>query len=203
MMTRKSRSHMAPEATRRAFLRAGSAALSAAAAAAALSSQAASAEGAAPDPNGPPNVPEWMKAPGADVGSELYGSPSPFEKSVIRNVPKGLKQYTSASSRVPLQELDGIITPNGVFYERHHGDVPAIDPAQHRLMIHGLVERQRLFAMEDIRRYPSESRVGRGGVAALQHAFVAEAADELPDRLQPVAAAVAGASSGAWRRTVG
>ncbi len=35
----------------------------------------ASAEFAA---NAPPNVPEWMKAPGDPVGSELYGTPSPF-----------------------------------------------------------------------------------------------------------------------------
>ena len=109
--------------------------------------------------NAPPNVPEWMKVPGADVGSQVYGTPSPFEKDVIRNVPKNLKQYTSASSRTPLQDLDGIITPNGLFYERHHGGIPEIDPAQHRLMIHGLVERPLILTMDDIRRFPSESRI--------------------------------------------
>lgn len=109
--------------------------------------------------NLPPNVPEWMKAPGADVGSEIYGTPSKFEKSVVRNVPKNLKQYTSTASRTPLQELDGIITPNGVFYERHHGGIPEVDPAQHRLMIHGLVERPLILTMEDIRRFPSQSHI--------------------------------------------
>lgn len=109
--------------------------------------------------NIPPNIPEWMKAPGDPVGGQLYGTPSPFEKNVIRNVPKNLQQYTSASSRTPLQELDGIITPNGLFYERHHGGVPTIDPAQHRLMLHGLVERPLVFTMEDIRRFPSVSRI--------------------------------------------
>lgn len=107
----------------------------------------------------PPNVPEWMKGPGADVGSQTYGMPSHFESGVIRNVPKGLKQYTSASSRTPLQDLDGIITPNGLFYERHHGGIPDIDPAQHRLMIHGLVEVPLVLTMEDIRRFPSESHI--------------------------------------------
>src|SRR6202008_4443235 len=109
--------------------------------------------------NLPPNVPEWMKAPGDPMGSQLYGTPSPFEKNVVKNIPKNLPQYLSASGRTPLQDLDGIITPNGLFYERHHAGVPAIDPAQHRLMLHGLVERAMIFTMEDIRRFPSISRI--------------------------------------------
>ena len=109
--------------------------------------------------NLPPNVPEWMKAPGAPTGDQPYGAPSPYEKGVVKNVSKTLPQYLSASSRTPLQELDGIITPNGLFYERHHGGVPAIDPAQHRLMLHGLVDRPLVFTMEDIRRFPSQSRI--------------------------------------------
>ena len=109
--------------------------------------------------NLPPNIPEWMKMPGADTGSEIYGTPSKFEKSVIRNVPKNLKQYTSTATRTPLQDLDGIITPNGLFYERHHGGIPEIDPAQHRLMIHGLADKPLLLTMDDIRRFPSQSRI--------------------------------------------
>ena len=117
------------------------------------------ASAAADTDNLPPNVPEWMKAPGEPMGSQPYGAPSPFEKGVVKNISKNLKQYISASSRTPLQELDGIITPNGLFYERHHGGVPTIDPAQHRLMLHGLVERPLIFTMEDLRRFPSESRI--------------------------------------------
>jgi len=109
--------------------------------------------------NLPPNVPEWMKAPGDPMGSQLYGTPSPFERSVVKNIPKNLPQYLSASGRTPLQDLDGIITPNGLFYERHHGGVPAIDPAQHRLMLHGLVDKPLILTMDDIRRFPSESRI--------------------------------------------
>ena len=71
-----------------------------------------------------------MKTPGAPVGTHLYGEPSSFEAGVVRNVPPGLLQYLSASSRSPLQELDGIITPNGLFYERHHAGVPSINPSQ-------------------------------------------------------------------------
>ncbi|WP_375143981.1 hypothetical protein [Bradyrhizobium sp. Ash2021] len=72
-----------------------------------------------------------MKTPGDLMGSQPYGAPSPFEKDVIKNISKTLPQYLSASGRTPLQDLDGILTPNGLFYERHHGGVPTIDPAQH------------------------------------------------------------------------
>jgi hypothetical protein len=122
-------------------------------------SEAVAAADAASASNVPPNVPEWMKAPGDPVGSQLYGTPSPFEKGVVRNVPRNAAQYLSAASRTPLQDLDGIITPNGLFYERHHGGVPAIDPAQHRLMLHGLVDKPLIFTMDDISRFPTESRI--------------------------------------------
>lgn len=100
-----------------------------------------------------------MKEPGAPTGGKLYGVPSSFEGNVIRNISSKLPQYTSASSRSPLGELDGIITPNGLFYERHHGGVPVIDPAQHRLMIHGLVQTPLIFTVDELRRFPSESRI--------------------------------------------
>ena len=145
--------------SRREFLRA-SGVVAGGAVAGGLAGRAAAAEPAEPDAaNLPPNVPEWMKAPGEPMGNQPYGTPSVYEKGVVRNISKTLKQYISASGRTPLQDLDGIITPNGLFYERHHGGVPTIDPAQHRLMVHGLVERPLIFTMDDIRRFPSQSRI--------------------------------------------
>jgi sulfane dehydrogenase subunit SoxC len=140
-------------ASRRQFLRAGAALGGAALAGGINGSRAASTD------NLPPNTPEWMKVPGDPMGSQPYGTPSPFEKDVVKNISKDLKQYLSASGRTPLQDLDGIITPNGLFYERHHAGVPTIDPAQHRLMLHGLVERPLVFTMDDIKRFPSESHI--------------------------------------------
>jgi sulfane dehydrogenase subunit SoxC len=144
--------------SRRRFLREGGALVGGAVVAGGLAGSEASAatENAG---NLPPNVPEWMKTPGDPMGSQLYGTPSPFEKDVIKNIAKDLPQYLSESGRTPLQDLDGIITPNGLFYERHHGGVPTIDPAQHRLMLHGLVDKPLILTMDDIRRFPSETHI--------------------------------------------
>jgi sulfane dehydrogenase subunit SoxC len=145
--------------SRRKILADGSALLGGALASGIAAGQASAQTATTNADNLPPNIPEWMKAPGDPMGSQLYGMPSPFEKNVVKNISKKLPQYLSASGRTPLQDLDGIITPNGLFYERHHGGVPTIDPEQHRLMLHGLVDRPLIFTMEDIRRFPSESRI--------------------------------------------
>src|SRR4051812_18279328 len=67
-----------------------------------------------------------------------YGERSPLEKSA-RELRELTKSPGTGSSRTPLQDLYGTITPSSLHYERHHSGVPAIDPSQHRLLIHGLV----------------------------------------------------------------
>ena len=47
----------------------------------------------------------------------------------------------SSVSFTPLHELDGIITPNGLCFERHHGGIAEIDPEDYRLIVHGLVDK--------------------------------------------------------------
>ncbi len=119
-------------------------------------------EGAAPDHNIPPNVPDWQRQPGREVMSPPYGLPSKFEADVIRRDRTGGSPYPTrqaAASLTPLQDLHGVITPNGLHYERHHAGVPAIDPAEHRLIIHGLVEKPMIFTMADIMRFPGVTRM--------------------------------------------
>src|ERR1041384_6124568 len=55
--------------------------------------------------------------------------------------PPDTRYPESAASRTPLQDSCGILTPSSVHYERHHAGVPKIDPPQHRLLLHGLVDR--------------------------------------------------------------
>ncbi len=88
----------------------------------------------------------------------LYGERSPFEKSA-RSFGASSVAVTTGSSRTPLQDLYGIITPSSLHFERHHSGVPIIDPAQYELFLHGLVERPLKFSMEELRRFPSVSRV--------------------------------------------
>jgi sulfane dehydrogenase subunit SoxC len=140
------------ETSRRRFLRDGGALVGGAVIAGGLGGSQALAA-AANAGNLPPNVPEWMKTPGDPMGSQPYGTPSPFEKDVVKNIPKDLPQYLSASGRTPLQDLDGIITPNGLFYERHHAGVPRSIRRSTVSMLHGLVDKPLIFTMDDIRRF--------------------------------------------------
>lgn len=108
----------------------------------------------------PPGDPEWSQSLGPGIGDRVYGHPSHFEADVIRrNVPWLTANAESSISFTPLQYQHGIITPSGVFFERYHAGRPTVDPAQHRLMIHGLVDRPLLLTMADIQRFPSESRI--------------------------------------------
>ena len=86
-----------------------------------------------------------------------YGERSPYEKAA-RGV-RDSQTPEAASSRTPLDQTYGIITPSALHFERHHAGVPAIDPATHTLTVHGLVERPLVFSMDDLRRLPSVSRV--------------------------------------------
>ncbi len=110
--------------------------------------------------NLPPNVPEWQTMLGAPILAEPYGGPSKYEANVRRRESPGLTRTPQSSvAFAPLQNLFGIITPSGLHFERHHSGIPAIDPHQHRLLVHGLVGNPRIFTMDDITRFPSVSRI--------------------------------------------
>ncbi|HEV2197317.1 MAG TPA: sulfite dehydrogenase, partial [Candidatus Acidoferrum sp.] len=53
----------------------------------------------------------------------------------------------------------GVITPSALHFERIHAGVPAINPARHEILVHGLVDRPLIFRMKDLERMPSVSRV--------------------------------------------
>ncbi len=108
----------------------------------------------------PPADPPWSQTIGAGVVDHPYGLPAGTESDVIRrHVPWLTATKESSVSFSPLQDLHGIITPNGLFFERHHAGYPTIEPDKHRLLIHGLVERPLVLTMSDIERFPSVSRI--------------------------------------------
>ncbi len=146
---------MFPRAGRRGFL-GGTSLLVGAAASLVLPAQRASAQEAKAPPGAalwPVAEPPWSqpgRVAGADGG---YGLRSQFE-TVVR-----VAEPTGTASRTPLQATEGIITPSGLHYERHHNGIPTIDPAQHRLIIHGMVEQPMKYSVADLRRFPRMSRV--------------------------------------------
>lgn len=105
-------------------------------------------------------VQDWNRYLGEGVDKRPYGTPSPFEKHIVRRDVSWLTASPDSSVNfTPLHELDGIITPSGLCFERHHGGIAEINPANHRLMIHGLVDKPLVFTMEDIRRMPRQNHV--------------------------------------------
>jgi sulfane dehydrogenase subunit SoxC len=61
--------------------------------------------------------------------------------------------------RTPLQDTVGFITPSPLHYVISHAhEPPDIDPREHRLMIHGMVDRPLIVTVEEIKRLPSVSR---------------------------------------------
>jgi sulfane dehydrogenase subunit SoxC len=78
------------------------------------------------------------------------GKRSPFENP--------MRKPSDISSRSPLQDFYGTITPSDLHFERHHGGIPNIDPDKYELLIHGMVERPMKFTLADLKRFPSFSR---------------------------------------------
>jgi sulfane dehydrogenase subunit SoxC len=107
--------------------------------------QSAQPDAAQPAPDDPTKVP--------GVPARPYGERSRFERILRTPSPQG------TSSGTPLQDLNGIITPSSLHFERHHAGVPDIDPRRHRLLIHGMVDRPLILTMDELKRFPSVSRI--------------------------------------------
>jgi sulfane dehydrogenase subunit SoxC len=125
----------------------------------ALPRRAWATDSAKPDPV-ITEVQDWQRQLGDGVDKRAYGAPSKFEQHVVRrHVPWLTAAPESAANFTPLHALEGIITPSGLCFERHHSGIAEIDPQKHRLMINGLVEKPLVFTMDDIRRMPRISRI--------------------------------------------
>lgn len=107
----------------------------------------------------PPSAPP-AATPAGGAPASLLGTPTTPQGARAADVspsrvPVG---QVTGSSRAPLRELTGTITPSDLHFERHHAGVPALDAATHRLLIHGLVDRPTEFTVEEIRRFPQVTR---------------------------------------------
>jgi sulfane dehydrogenase subunit SoxC len=103
---------------------------------------------------------DWSIVLGDGVDARPYGVPSEYEAHVKRRSVEWLTaDPVSSVNFTPLHELDGIITPNGLCFERHHAGIADVDPAKYRLMINGLVDTPLVFTLQDLMRFPRENRV--------------------------------------------
>ena len=106
------------------------------------------------------NLPAHSRGLGQPVAARGYGLPSGYEKNLERRESPGLTRVPQASvAFAPLQGMFGIITPNGLHFERHHQGWWDIDPRQHRLMVMGMVRAPKVYTMDDLMRLPSVSRI--------------------------------------------
>jgi sulfane dehydrogenase subunit SoxC len=97
----------------------------------------------------------------------LYGHRSRFV-TTVRSI-EGMSHPDNAplrpapfrpSARTPVGDLVGIITPTSLhFTTQHFYGVPDINPAEHKLMVHGLVDRPLVYSIDDLKRLPFVSRI--------------------------------------------
>jgi sulfane dehydrogenase subunit SoxC len=85
-------------------------------------------------------------------------TPSRFEKDVVRALSNPKSEFRTSHARTPHQLLNGAITPNALHFTINHCGIPDIDPAQHKLVIHGLVRRPLEFTLDTLSRYPLVTR---------------------------------------------
>ncbi len=116
---------------------------------------------AAPAIGQTPASPKMIKG---DKDQIAYGDRSRFVTSV--RIAHGGRPSPDAFGLVfhvaaPLQDSVGVITPSSLhFVGTTRGSyIPEIDPREHRLMIHGMVDRPLTFTMEDLKRLPSVTRL--------------------------------------------
>src|SRR5579872_1076846 len=110
---------------------------------------AAAQQQPSPEPSAPPDPSKVLGARATPVGSR-----SPFVQPT--RIASGVE---NSSARAPIDLLRGIVTPSDLHYIVDHDTTPTIDPAAYTLTIHGMVDRPRVFALEDLQRFPSISRM--------------------------------------------
>jgi len=109
----------------------------------------------------PPPSPPMIKG---DKNQIPYGDRSSFVKSVRiahggRPSPDEFGLYFHIAA--PLQDSVGVITPSSLHFvgTTRGAYIPQIDPREHQLLIHGMVDRPMTFTVEDLKRLPSVTRL--------------------------------------------
>ncbi len=86
--------------------------------------------------------------------------PSRFEKNVVRTLSNPNNEFRNSHARTPHHLLNGTVTPNSLHFSINHSGLPDIDPAKHKLVVHGMVKQPLEFSLETLSRYPLVTRMG-------------------------------------------
>src|ERR1700692_4471503 len=108
--------------------------------------------GAAGPLTGPAAEPVKDEAWSLEFGSIMPAvqTPSRFEKDVVRTLSNPTGEFRNSHARTPHHLLSGTVTPNSLHFSINHCGVPDIDPAQHKLVIHGMVRQPLGLTLETL-----------------------------------------------------
>jgi sulfane dehydrogenase subunit SoxC len=87
--------------------------------------------------------------PPREVGADLSGHGERSKFVYLAMLPeagpgkRNVDPSDAINSKAPLGKLVGTITPTDLHYERSHSGNPDLDPAKHRLLVHGMTRRRR------------------------------------------------------------
>ena len=105
------------------------------------------------------------EAPGERVDQlHLHGERSHYVESVRRGSINNPERHLPDEPRAfgltsPLQDSAGMVTPASLHFVISHGyEPPDINPKEHRLLIHGMVDRPMTLTVDEIKRLPSVSK---------------------------------------------
>jgi len=102
--------------------------------------------------------------PPREVGADLLGHGERSKFVHLAMLPeagpgkRNVDPSDAINSKAPLGKLVGTITPTDLHYERSHSGNPDLDPAKHRLLVHGMTRKQLVFTVDDLMRMPSITR---------------------------------------------
>lgn len=85
--------------------------------------------------------------------------PSRYEAHVVRTRTNPNNEFRNSHARTPHHLLNGTVTPNSLHFTINHSGLPDIDPAKHKLVIHGMVKQPLEFNLETLSRYPLVTRM--------------------------------------------
>jgi sulfane dehydrogenase subunit SoxC len=103
--------------------------------------------------------------PPREDGADLSGHSERSKYVKLARIPeagpgkRNIDPSDAINSKTPLDKLFGSITPSDLHYERSHSGAPDLDPAKHRLLVHGMVRKPLVFNVDDLKSMPSISRV--------------------------------------------